>query len=91
MALQTHDRAALRQRLDNTPVRLSPHHLAILRMLARGASAAEIAVELHIATSTVNSYAAELRHRLGARNAAQAVAIGYELGLLRPGDSGATP
>lgn len=54
----------------------------ILDGLAEGLTSPEIAAELNLATETVKFHSGSLRRKLGARNAAQAVAIAYHRGLL---------
>lgn len=56
----------------------------ILLGLADGLMVNEIAAELHIAAETAKGHAQSLRQKLGARNAAHAVALAYHRGLLTP-------
>lgn len=58
----------------------------ILRGLADGYTYAQIADRLGIALPTVKTHGGYLFMRLDAVTAAHAVAVGYELGLLRAGD-----
>lgn len=64
---------------------LSERHLEILARLAAGDGAADIGRALHLAESTVKAHVSGLYRRLGARNAAHAVALAYEQGILKPG------
>lgn len=66
---------------------LTDRELQILRLLATGAGAAEIARTLYMGLGTVKTDTSRLYGRLGARNAAHAVAIGYAQGLLVPADA----
>lgn len=58
----------------------------VLVGMARGLTNAQIGRELHLTEETVKTYAQRLIKHLRASNRAHAVAIGYETGLLRPGD-----
>jgi DNA-binding CsgD family transcriptional regulator len=60
----------------------TPKQLAVLRGIARGLTSAEIAVELGITPHTARTHAYFLQKRMGARNRAHAVALGYDWGLL---------
>lgn len=55
---------------------LPPKQLAALRLLAQGLERREIATQMGVSDETVKTHLAEVRRRLGARNSAQAVAIG---------------
>lgn len=61
---------------------LSPREAQILELLAEGLTYQEIATRLGIAHETVKRTARDIRERLGARNTANAVAIGFRTGLL---------
>jgi DNA-binding NarL/FixJ family response regulator len=67
--------------------RLTPRELDVLRKLVRGRSNAEIAAELYLGETTVKTHVASVLRKLGLRDRAQAVIIGYETGLIRPGDA----
>lgn len=63
---------------------LAATEMQILRAYAAGRSYAEMAAELHIGIDSVKNRAKTLLAKLGAANAAQAVAAGYDCGLLKP-------
>jgi DNA-binding NarL/FixJ family response regulator len=64
---------------------LSERELEILRLVGRGMSNAEIADELVISQATVKTHVRHVLQKLGLRDRVQAVVLGYESGLLRPG------
>lgn len=61
---------------------LSPREAEILKRHAAGASAAEIAAELHLSYGTVRNYLASAVTKLGARNRVDAARIATETGWL---------
>lgn len=61
---------------------LTPTERDVLRLVGTGASNAEIAAELYIATSTVKAHLSRLLTRLGCTNRVQAAIIAHEAGLL---------
>jgi ATP/maltotriose-dependent transcriptional regulator MalT len=63
-------------------VALSTGDLRVLRMLAAGRENSEIAFEMHVSEHGVKTRLVRIYGVLKARNRAQAVALGYELGLL---------
>lgn len=61
---------------------LTPKEIVILRLLAEGCASREIGTRLFISYETVRTHVAQLRLKLGARNRAHAVSLGYIQGLL---------
>lgn len=61
---------------------LSPREHQVLRLLAEGLHTREVAEHLNLSWRTVQSQAAHARRKLGARNAAHAVAIAVKAGLI---------
>lgn len=73
--------SAARARLDL----LTEREIGVLRLIGRGLSNQQIAGELWISESTVKTHVTKVFAKLGLRDRAQAVVLGYESGLLAPG------
>ncbi|MCZ1013994.1 hypothetical protein [Streptomyces noursei] len=67
---------------------LTEHETAVLRLLARGHTHAEIAGMLRVRPETLGELIYQVRISLRARTTAHAVAVGYETGILVPGAGG---
>jgi ATP/maltotriose-dependent transcriptional regulator MalT len=61
---------------------LTERELQVLRGMADGASNAEIGRQLFVSEDTVKTHARRLFRKLGARDRAHAVAVGFRTGLL---------
>lgn len=61
---------------------LSPRERQILKLLAEGYSNKELAVQVAVAESTIETYLHRINTKLGTRNRTQAVARGRELGVI---------
>ncbi len=66
------------------PPRFTPAEADVLTMRARGLTGAQIAQERGTSAETVKTQTKAARERVGARNAAHAVAIGIRSGEVKP-------
>lgn len=64
-----------------SPSRLSPRQVEVLRLVAIGGNANQIAQELSISEATVRTHVKNILERLGARNRAHAVALALGAGV----------
>lgn len=72
----------LPRRSDQLKGLLSERELQVLRGMARGKSNGDIARETYLSEDTIKTHASRLFKKIGARDRAHAVAIGYERGIL---------
>jgi DNA-binding NarL/FixJ family response regulator len=70
---------------------LTPRELQVLRLLAEGVSAVDIATELVITPKTVSNHIQHILGKLGVHTRAQAVALAFELGLVGPASTPVQP
>ena len=69
--------------VDDT-VHLTTRQVQVLTLVAAGKTDNEIAMQLHLSTSTVNYHVEQIRERLQARSRAQAVALALQRGIISP-------
>jgi DNA-binding NarL/FixJ family response regulator len=65
---------------------LTEREREVLRLIAQGLSNTELALRLQVSMATVKTHIGRLLAKLQARDRAQLVIIGYETGLVTPGD-----
>jgi two-component system, NarL family, nitrate/nitrite response regulator NarL len=66
----------------DSPAQLTRRETEVLRLLAQGLSAGDIARELVISSNTVATHIQRILGKLGVHSRTQAVALAYELGLV---------
>jgi DNA-binding NarL/FixJ family response regulator len=64
---------------------LTEREVEVLRLIARGKTNSEIAVELFVGETTVKTHISNLFTKLDFRDRVQAVVYAYESGLIQPG------
>ncbi|KZE42921.1 response regulator [Microbacterium sp. T32] len=70
-------------RLREPRISLSAREIEVLRLVARGASNADVAARLHITDATVKSHLAHIFSKLGVSSRTAAVSAARALGVLR--------
>ena len=64
---------------------LSEREVAVVSLVARGMSNADIGRELHLSEATVKTYLSRILAKLGLRDRVQVAVLAYESGLIQPG------
>jgi DNA-binding NarL/FixJ family response regulator len=64
---------------------LSEREIAVVRLVARGLSNADIGRELYLSEATVKTYLSRVLGKLGLRDRVQVAVLAYESGLIQPG------
>jgi DNA-binding NarL/FixJ family response regulator len=64
---------------------------AVLRLMARGATNAEIAASLHVAEATVKTHVGRIFSKLDVRDRPAAIVFAYDHGVVSPGATESTP
>ncbi len=80
--VQTELVAELRRQLTSDRPRLTPRELEVLRLVAEGLTAPQIAGRLVLGTATVKSHLQTLYEKLGVSDRASAVAVAMRAGIL---------
>jgi len=63
---------------------LTPREQDVLRLIGRGATNAEIAVELYVSEGTVKTHVGHIFSKLGLRDRAAAIVLAFDQGLVHP-------
>ncbi len=71
--------------LPDIPDSVTQRELAVLMLITRGLSNAEIGHELHLAESSIKSHVSHLLSKLDQKDRVQLVIYAYETGLIEPG------
>ncbi|WP_308188471.1 response regulator transcription factor [Nocardia australiensis] len=61
---------------------LTQREVAVLRLMAKGRSNAEIATDLYVGSETVKTHVSSILAKFGARDRTQAVIVAYESGFV---------
>jgi DNA-binding NarL/FixJ family response regulator len=70
---------------------LTEREHAVLRLMARGATNAEVAASLHVAEATVKTHVGSIFAKLGVRDRAAAIVFAYDHGVVSPGATSPPP
>lgn len=74
-------------RSDPRLASLTDREAEVFTAIARGMSNAEISAALYLSESTVKTHVGHILMKLGLRDRIHAVVLGYEMGVVRPGES----
>jgi len=90
MAVQDYQSTTVGRRAEGAlrPDALTPRQHEVLRLLARGMGTREIAAALGVAEETTRNHVRGLLRNLNVHSRLEAVAVGYEQGLLGTGPAG---